>query len=266
MEGAFQASPKWPTRAPNSPTSLRPVNFSKSSWVIRFSEFQMAARKMYFLGLRKKKGLFRNGGMGKYPPLNTNVGSAKVDINMELCFLGRSEGATFWKANVESQPFRLDLPSNIIQKISGNLSPLTSEFPGPVPVASENDLEDTKTIHLDASTVATICYLHPSKRFFGSQTWDSKPPHRREVDRWVARTQKELPRESLATSLVKCWKTTREFERRECWAKSLRSAQAAWQNEEHVVSQDKMQNGSSTHIVSCVSMRPICISPYQCIV
>jgi len=76
----------------------------------------MAARKMYFLGLRKKKGLFRNGGMGKYPPLNTNVGSAKVDINMELCFLGRSEVATFWKANVESQPFRLDLPSNIIQK------------------------------------------------------------------------------------------------------------------------------------------------------
>ena len=46
----------------------------------------MAARKMYFLGLRKKKGLFRNGGMWKYPPLNTNVGSAKVDINMELCF------------------------------------------------------------------------------------------------------------------------------------------------------------------------------------
>lgn len=113
-----------------------------------------------------------------------------------------------------------------------NLSPLTSEFPGLVPVASENDLEDTKTIHLDAATVATICYLHPSKSFFGSQTWDSKPPHRREVDRWVARTQKELPRESLATSLVKCWKTTREFERRECWAKSLRSAQAAWQNEE----------------------------------
>ena len=28
---------------------LRPVNFSKSSWVILFSEFQMAARKMYFL-------------------------------------------------------------------------------------------------------------------------------------------------------------------------------------------------------------------------
>ena len=149
------------------------------------------------------------------------------------------------------------------KKISGNLSPLTSEFPGPVPVASENDLEDTKTIQLDAATIATICYLHPSKRFFGSQTWDSKPPHRREVDRWVARTQKELPRESLATSLVKCWETTREFERRD-WAKSLRSAQAAWQNEEHVVSQDKMQNGSSTHIVSCVSMRPICISPYQC--
>lgn len=98
----------------------------------------------------------------------------------------------------------------------------------------------------------------------GSQTWDSKPPHRREVDRWGARTQKELPRESLATSLVKCWKTTRECEKHECWAKSLRSAQAAWQKEGHVASQVIMQNGSSTHIVSCVSIELICICPSQC--
>lgn len=108
------------------PTGQPALGQSTSQRVLEWSAFRSSKwphEKCTSSVFEKRKDSSGMGAWGNIHPSTQMSAQQKLTSTWNYCFLGRSEVATFWKANVESQPFRLDLPSNIIQKISGNLSP-----------------------------------------------------------------------------------------------------------------------------------------------